>query len=308
MTQKDYNLEEIKTLEEKLLNPLIRKSSIEVSKLLADDFIEYGSSGLIYNKQIVINDLQSECPINFGTRDFKIKKLATDVILATYIAVKYNDTGIEESSSLRSSIWKLNDGNWQMIFHQGTKIFDDVILEEYNINWPVKAATEINIIKQKCKFNWICDIQHFGSTAIIGLKSKPIIDIMIGVTDINMAQALVPVLESMGYCFWSDNPKKDRMFFVKGMPPYGKQRTHHIHVFEVNSYEWMARQAFRDYLNTNPEERAAYQNLKEMLANKFFEDRETYTSAKSEFVDSIVKNTAEYKISQDTSDSHTLKS
>ena len=126
MTQKDYNLEEIKTLEEKLLNPLIRKSSIEVSKLLADDFIEYGSSGLIYNKQIVINDLQSECPINFGTRDFKIKKLATDVILATYIAVKYNDAGIEESSSLRSSIWKLNDGNWQMIFHQGTKIFDDV--------------------------------------------------------------------------------------------------------------------------------------------------------------------------------------
>lgn len=88
---------------------------------------------------------------------------------------------IEKSSSLRCSVWKLNNNIWQMTFHQGTKICDDVRLEEYNYSWLAKANDEINLIKENCKFSWICDIQHFGSTAIAGLKSKPIIDIMIGV-------------------------------------------------------------------------------------------------------------------------------
>ncbi len=166
---------------------------------------------------------------------------------------------------------------------------DFIDLENYDITWPDQASEEISEIKEKCDFNWVLEIQHFGSTAIIGLKSKPILDIMIAVTNMSEAKKLVPILESMGYLFWDENPKKDRMFFVKGMPPYGEKRTHHVHVFESTHEEWSARQIFRDYLNKNETEKKAYLDLKIELANKFKFDREAYTAGKTEFVKAVVR-------------------
>ncbi len=166
---------------------------------------------------------------------------------------------------------------------------DQIYLEEYNRNWSDYAMTEINLIRNNCRFSWVIDIQHFGSTAIIGLKSKPIIDIMIGVENIIESSKLIPILKSIGYIFWDKNPKQDRLFFVKGMPPFGKKRSHHVHVFEIDSYEWIARKAFRDYLNISPLDKMVYQSLKIKLASKFLNDREAYTDGKTEFIKNIVR-------------------
>lgn len=48
--------------------------------------------------------------------DFKVKLLASDVALTTYRVIKHKDM----KYSLRSSIWKLKEDTWQMVFHQGT--------------------------------------------------------------------------------------------------------------------------------------------------------------------------------------------
>ncbi len=109
-------------LEEQLLDSAMRKDRRWVEKLLADDFIEFGSSGCIYTKQAVIDGLQSELALQRGLRNVKAQTLAPDVILLTYIAMTYNDDGVESSSSLRSSIRKLVDGSWQLFFHQGTPL------------------------------------------------------------------------------------------------------------------------------------------------------------------------------------------
>lgn len=109
-------------LEEQLLDSAMRKDRLWVEKLLADDFIEFGGSGCIYTKQAVIDGLQSELALKRGLRNFKAQTLAPDVILLTYIAMTYNAAGVENSSSLRSSIWKLIDGSWQLFFHQGTPL------------------------------------------------------------------------------------------------------------------------------------------------------------------------------------------
>jgi GrpB-like predicted nucleotidyltransferase (UPF0157 family) len=79
----------------------------------------------------------------------------------------------------------------------------------------------------------IVGLEHFGSTAISGLSAKPIIDILIAVRSLAAAQAtFVETLRNLDYVYWADNPKKDRMFFVKGMPPFGSKRSHHVHVTE----------------------------------------------------------------------------
>jgi hypothetical protein len=106
----------LRLLEERLLQQEVRKSAEELMSLLADDFIEFGSSGNVYNKQQVTEGLLNETSIQITLRDFKMKLLAPNVALATYRAVKHK----EMKMSLRSSIWKLKDGKWQLVFHQGT--------------------------------------------------------------------------------------------------------------------------------------------------------------------------------------------
>ena len=112
-------------LEEKLLNPEIRKSVKEIDELLADEFIEFGSTGKIYNKQQVIESLTNELPAERNIFDFNVVLLSVDTALAMYKVISKNPQTNEIKDSLRSSIWKKYDGSWKMLFHQGTIIKND---------------------------------------------------------------------------------------------------------------------------------------------------------------------------------------
>src|ERR1700744_5965505 len=52
----------LRELEEHLLIPSVRKDADAVSALLADDFLEYGSSGRIYSRAEILAALQDEPP------------------------------------------------------------------------------------------------------------------------------------------------------------------------------------------------------------------------------------------------------
>jgi hypothetical protein len=67
-------------LEERLLNSEVRSSGDELSRLLADDFIEFGSSGAIYNKQQIIGSLAREQLMEWSIADFSVRVLADDVV------------------------------------------------------------------------------------------------------------------------------------------------------------------------------------------------------------------------------------
>lgn len=112
----------IHALEERLLLPEVRQSAKEVAALLADDFVEFGSSGQVFNKQQIIEGLQQEAPVQRSMLEFKVSALAPDVILATYQAVRHSGPNEPPTSSRRSSIWKWKEGRWQMVFHQGTLV------------------------------------------------------------------------------------------------------------------------------------------------------------------------------------------
>ena len=107
---------------------------------------------------------------------------------------------------------------------------------------------------------------------------------MIGVDPLEKGLSLVTPLEQLGYLYWSENPDKTRMFFVKGMPPHGTKRTHHIHVVTYKDPRWQMRILFRYYLNAHPDEAKKYKELKEDLAEFYAYDRENYTHLKSKFV------------------------
>ena len=110
----------LRQLEERLLQPDVRRSAQDVAELLADNFIEFGGSGRIFTKQQIIESLRQESPARLALMDFRATTLAPGVVLVTYRAVRHGASDEQTAYSLRSSIWRLSEGQWRMIFHQGT--------------------------------------------------------------------------------------------------------------------------------------------------------------------------------------------
>ncbi len=159
-------------------------------------------------------------------------------------------------------------------------------LVPYDPRWPELYRAEAPLVRAALG-EQVVAIEHFGSTAIPGLAAKPIIDILVAVRALAAMGHAEAALAPLGYVFWRDNPKRDRMFFVKGMPPYGAGRSHHVHITELSGEMWR-RRIFRDYLISHPDEARRYEALKRDLLARFPDDRESYTDAKSAYVDSVM--------------------
>jgi hypothetical protein len=110
----------LRQLEERLPQASNRKSPHEVAGLLAEEFVEFGSSGRVYDKRGVIDLLRGEDPVQLAMSDFTARRLAETVVLVTYRSTRHGPADAPAARSLRSSIWKLIEGQWQMVFHQGT--------------------------------------------------------------------------------------------------------------------------------------------------------------------------------------------
>lgn len=110
-------MHEVVYLEKSLLTLSTRTSIEQLQLLLCEDFIEFSSSGKVYNKEDILKSLPNEDERNLEMYSVSCKKLSDDSIFITYKLFE-NCT----LHSLRSSIWIYNHSmkGWQMIFHQGT--------------------------------------------------------------------------------------------------------------------------------------------------------------------------------------------
>jgi GrpB-like predicted nucleotidyltransferase (UPF0157 family) len=127
-------------------------------------------------------------------------------------------------------------------------------------------------------------IHHIGSTAIDGIKAKPIIDLLIEVDDIQAIDAYHMSMQRLGYIPKGEFGIQGRRFFSKG---HEEHHTHHIHVFQAGHPEIARHLEFRDYLQAHPDEAQAYSHLKEELACIFPHDTDAYTNGKTAFIEDI---------------------
>jgi len=110
-------------LERTILDPETRGSPEAVGRILADDFVEIGASGRLYDKAAILSLLAAEHRSGAADRqaivDFRGNWVAADVVQALYRIVRTSPDGTV-AHSWRSSLWRMIDGRWQMTFHQGT--------------------------------------------------------------------------------------------------------------------------------------------------------------------------------------------
>lgn len=131
----------------------------------------------------------------------------------------------------------------------------------------------------------VLDIRHIGSTSIVGMPAKPILDILVGLQTLAAVEPFVEDLNLIGYEDRGNGDDLGRRYFVKGAEA---ERTHHLNFCELNGSFWKRHVHFRDYLEKHADAARAYAALKRALAERFPNDRKAYTAGKEEFVRSIV--------------------
>lgn len=150
----------------------------------------------------------------------------------------------------------------------------------YDPSWIDKFESEKALLEQLLAPWRKGPIEHVGSTAVVGLCAKPVIDIMVGVVSLTESEPAKDALRRAGYQY--AEYRTDVMhWFCK---PTFSFRTHHLHLIPHESPLWQERLKFRDLLRTDSTIAQAYAALKLDLASKFEFDREAYTDAKSPFI------------------------
>lgn len=161
-----------------------------------------------------------------------------------------------------------------------------VRLAVYNPKWRGLFEAEKTALKQVLGDKFIA-AEHVGSTAIPGLKAKPILDLMLAIDNLEDWEWIKEPLAELEYEFRRDlRQEQGHILFVKGPE---ENRTHYLKVTELNSDFWNEHILFRDYLINNPQYREEYQNLKEKLFDAHAGNREPYTKGKQEFIRKILR-------------------
>jgi hypothetical protein len=113
--------DEVREIELSLLNAAVRKNAERVALLLTDDFQEFGASGRVFSKSEVIAALQEERERRIAMEDFTSLMIDSSTMLVRYRSVRTGEDGTIVEA-LRSSVWVLRKGRWQILFHQGTPV------------------------------------------------------------------------------------------------------------------------------------------------------------------------------------------
>ena len=165
-----------------------------------------------------------------------------------------------------------------------------VAVELHDPEWERVAKATIEKLRRLLS-GVALDIQHIGSTAIKNIVAKPIIDIVVGVSDFDRIFKLNPVLEENGFIFRGQDVPNQYLYVCGD----ADSRTHHIHVVLCYSIYWNNYVNMRDYLNSHEEDAREYSELKKRLAAEYPEDRNTYTEKKSALINEILKKAAVWR-------------
>lgn len=174
-----------------------------------------------------------------------------------------------------------------------------VTLEKYNPKWKILFEVEREKLFSVLGSDGI-KIEHIGSTSIVDLYSKPVIDIMIGVEEEEQLDSYLDKIISLGYVYVQKYEilMPFRRYFFKLKDPDVKlpriigfhdhdvnkgnhEDCFHIHMVKIDSDFWINQLLFRDYLRVNINAKQEYENLKKSLAQMEWDSINDYADAKS---------------------------
>jgi GrpB-like predicted nucleotidyltransferase (UPF0157 family) len=157
-----------------------------------------------------------------------------------------------------------------------------ILVSDYDPDWPLsferEAARIRSVLGGRVKL-----LEHAGSTSVVGLPAKPIIDMILAVPDSSDESTYVQAMETAGYVLRIREPHwfEHRVF-------KGPDTNINLHVFTVGCAEIDQMLLFRDWLRAHPEERDLYAAKKRELAKQDWKFVQHYADAKTGIVHEIL--------------------
>ncbi len=158
------------------------------------------------------------------------------------------------------------------------------VLVEYDPAWPVLFEQEKARL-QAVLPHFSYTIEHCGSTAVPGLRAKPILDMLIGIVPLTDWIHYTSPLEGLGYDYAEHAGVSGHYIFGRGRTE--SERTHLIHVVELHGHAWQFNVAFRNALRTNRPLREEYARVKHAASASAPEGRARYNILKSAFFEKV---------------------
>ena len=154
-------------------------------------------------------------------------------------------------------------------------------LVDYDPQWEDNFAEERMRLKNALG-DMALGIEHYGSTAVNGMKAKPILDIMVGVSPLDTWKACKAPLEQLGYDYAKHAGVPEHYIFGRGRDL--TERTHLVHIVEYHGSSWASDIALRDALRADSLLRQAYMQEKERACRTAPQGRAEYNVQKGAFI------------------------
>jgi len=162
---------------------------------------------------------------------------------------------------------------------------DEIVIADYDPAWAGQFAEIAGRVRAAFADGPLIAVEHIGSTAVMGLAAKPIIDIDVIIPSHSDVPGAIARLATLGYTHQGDLGISGREAFhtPPGTVP------HHLYLCVCDNAEYRRQVTFRDYLRDHGDEAKRYEALKRDLAAQFPTDRAAYSADKSEFVEAALQ-------------------
>jgi GrpB-like predicted nucleotidyltransferase (UPF0157 family) len=154
-----------------------------------------------------------------------------------------------------------------------------IVIEEYDPAWTARFEQAQAALHEALGLS-ARRIEHFGSTAVIGLAAKGIIDVLVTVDDADDEEHYGPRLERAGFAIRMRQPGH-RMYRTP-------EQDVHVHVFTEGGEAARIRLLFRDWLRHDEADRRLYEDTKRDLARRNWDATNDYSEAKGAVVGEIL--------------------
>lgn len=152
------------------------------------------------------------------------------------------------------------------------------LLRSHDPIWPHAFEAEAFEIRKRLS-DAAHAIHHIGSTSVLGMIAKPVIDILVEAESLAAIDAASDRMADAGYEVRGEYGIAGRRYFSRNGDP-----GFHVHTFEAGTENVIRHLAFRDYLRAKPEVAQAYAALKLSLADASGNLPADYPDRKAAFV------------------------
>lgn len=163
-----------------------------------------------------------------------------------------------------------------------------VHLSDWDPAWPRRARVLMQEVASSVGRD--AHIEHIGSTAVEGMVAKPILDLMLGARGEAEQDAFAHPLQRAG---WEDLGEAG----IAGRRHLRRRsgEAANLHVVILGGRHWINNIAIRDFLRSNPEERAAYASLKQASLAGGADRLLAYSARKADFVAALLERALKWR-------------